>query len=192
MESNVLAQDNESAIKLEKNGRMSAGPKSRHIDIRYFWIKDRLKTGAITVEHCPTLEMLADFFTKPLQGRLFKRFRDVLLGNLHITALTTPLTDPIEERVGEIRMGPHNGAVTGVMSTGTSPLKSQNTGIKITVRAEPQKLERQEKQNATWADVVRRVPESTTVTQKKVARVQFNKIVLGLLSRNNPVSKVKV
>ena len=33
---NVFKQDNESAIKLEKNGRTSAGPKSRHIKIRYF------------------------------------------------------------------------------------------------------------------------------------------------------------
>jgi hypothetical protein len=192
MESNILAQDNESAIKLEKNGRMSAGPKSRHIDIRYFWIKDRLKTGGITVEHCPTLEMLADFFTKPLQGRFFKRFRDVLLGNLHVNALATPLPDPIEERVGEIRMGTHNGAVTGVMNTGTSPLKNQNTGANMTVQAEPQKLERQKTQGNTWADVVRRVPESTTSTQKKVSGAQCNKIVLGLLSRNNPISKVKV
>ena len=32
-------QDNESAIKLEKNGRSSAGPRSRHINIRYFFIK---------------------------------------------------------------------------------------------------------------------------------------------------------
>jgi hypothetical protein len=29
-------QDNESAIKMKKNGRASAGPKSRHIDIRFF------------------------------------------------------------------------------------------------------------------------------------------------------------
>ena len=33
---NVLEQDNQSAIKLEANGRASAGPRSRHIDIRYF------------------------------------------------------------------------------------------------------------------------------------------------------------
>jgi hypothetical protein len=35
--SNVLEQDNESAIRLEKNGRLSAGKQSRHIDIRYFF-----------------------------------------------------------------------------------------------------------------------------------------------------------
>ena len=60
----TLQQDNESAIKLEKNGRMSAGQKSRHIDVRYFWIKDRVESSGITIQHCPTLEMLADFFTK--------------------------------------------------------------------------------------------------------------------------------
>ena len=33
-------QDNESAIKMEKNGLKSCGEKSRHIDIIYFFIKD--------------------------------------------------------------------------------------------------------------------------------------------------------
>ena len=69
---NYFEQDNESAIKLAKNGRMSAGSKSRHINIRHFWIKDRTKDNDITIRHCPTLQMLADFFTKPLQGALFK------------------------------------------------------------------------------------------------------------------------
>ena len=68
---NYFEQDNESAIKLEKNGRLSAGPKSRHIDIRHFWIKDRVRDAGITVRHCPTLQMIGDFFTKPLEGALF-------------------------------------------------------------------------------------------------------------------------
>ena len=37
---NTFQQDNESAMRLETNRRMSAGQKSRHIHIRYFWIKD--------------------------------------------------------------------------------------------------------------------------------------------------------
>jgi len=32
------------------------------------------------VEYCPTLEMIADFFTKPLQGALFHKFRNTVLG----------------------------------------------------------------------------------------------------------------
>jgi hypothetical protein len=94
-----LEQDNESAIKLEKNGRTSAGPKSRHIDIRYFWIKDRLIEADIEVRHCPTLQMLADFFTKPLQGALFRRFRDVLLGYKHVNTLSADVAQFIAKFV---------------------------------------------------------------------------------------------
>jgi hypothetical protein len=103
---NILEQDNESAIKLEKNGRTSAGPKSRHINIRYFWLKDRLKSENITVRHCPTLQMLADFFTKPLQGNLFRRFRDVVLGRCHTDTLTFVSDGPFEERVGKMQSDP--------------------------------------------------------------------------------------
>lgn len=94
-------QDNESAIKLETNGRSSCGSKSRHINIRYFFIKDRTASEGITIRHCPTLEMLADFFTKPLQGALFRKFRDVILGYKHTSSLTALIDSAAQERVGE-------------------------------------------------------------------------------------------
>jgi hypothetical protein len=97
----IFEQDNESAIRLEKNGRSSCGPKSRHINIRYFFIKDRTADEGITIRHCPTLEMLADFFTKPLQGALFRKFRDVILGYEHISTLTKLVDSAGQERVGE-------------------------------------------------------------------------------------------
>ena len=84
---NIVYQDNESAIKLEKNGRMSCGQKSRHINIRYFFITDRIKAGEVSVQHCPTEAMLADFFTKPFQGGVFHRFRNVIMGWTPISAL---------------------------------------------------------------------------------------------------------
>jgi len=45
----ILMQDNQSAILLENNGRYSVGKGSKHIDIRYFFITDRIekKHGAI-------------------------------------------------------------------------------------------------------------------------------------------------
>ena len=64
IEESILEQDNESAIKLEKNGRMSAGQKSRHINISFFWSKDRNKENRIRIRHCPMLEMLADFLRR--------------------------------------------------------------------------------------------------------------------------------
>ena len=133
-------QDNESAIKLEKNGQMSAGAKSRHINIRYFWIKDRVQSEGITIRHCPTLEMLADFFTKPLQGHLFRRFRDVVLGHCPVTVLRRDPALPSEERVGENRTG---ACGTVPLSTGTVvPL---STSISMTG---------DDAQKRTWAEVV--------------------------------------
>jgi len=73
-------QDNQSCILLENNGRYSAGKGSKHIDIRYFFITDRIEKKHIKVKYCPTKEMIADFFTKPLQGALFYKFRDAILG----------------------------------------------------------------------------------------------------------------
>jgi hypothetical protein len=93
-------QDNESAIKMESNGKASCGQRSRHIDIRYFFITDHVKQQSITIEHCPTGIMLADFFTKPLQGSLFRMYRSVLLGEVPHSALSvTSPTAGNEERV---------------------------------------------------------------------------------------------
>ena len=101
---NFLEQDNESAIKLEANGRTSAGAKSRHLDIQYFWIKENLETMGIKVRHCRTLKMIADFFTKPLQGALFQLFRDIIMGYKLISSLDDhDLALLVEERVEENR-----------------------------------------------------------------------------------------
>ena len=101
LKENILYQDNESAIKLEKNGRASSGRKTKHIDNRYFWIKDRITTEGITIEHCPTERMVADFYTKPLQGNLFRVFRDVILGYAHVSSLNDiGMETSDEERVG--------------------------------------------------------------------------------------------
>ena len=72
---NVVHQDNQSAILLEKNGRASSGRRTRHVNIRYFFVTDRIKNGELRIEYCPTGDMWGDFFTKPLQGSAFKRQR---------------------------------------------------------------------------------------------------------------------
>ena len=68
---NLLYQDNMSSIQLEKNDRRSCTKRTRHIDIRYSFVKNRVESGEVHIEHCPTLDMLADYFTKSLQGALF-------------------------------------------------------------------------------------------------------------------------
>ena len=77
---NIVLQDNMSAMKMEKNGRLSCTGNLRHIDIRFFFTKDRCNKKEISIEHCPTEEMLSDFYTKPQQGSLFHKMRAVLMG----------------------------------------------------------------------------------------------------------------
>jgi hypothetical protein len=57
---------------LEKNGHGSSSKRMRHI--RYFSVADHIANGEVKVEYCPTGNMLADFFTKPLQGSIFQNF----------------------------------------------------------------------------------------------------------------------
>lgn len=101
VEKNIIFQDNQSAIRLEKNGRRSAGIKSRHINIRIFWVKDCADREDIHIINCPTYRMLADFLTKPLQGKLFKIFRDVIMGILHVSVLDEIIDAGRKERVGQ-------------------------------------------------------------------------------------------
>jgi hypothetical protein len=75
----IVYQDNKSTILLAENGKASSGRRTRHINIRYFFVKDRIASGEIKVEHCPTQEMMADFFTKPLQGSVFTKMRDGIM-----------------------------------------------------------------------------------------------------------------
>ena len=87
-------------MKLEKNGRQSSGQRTRHVNIRYFFIKDKIEQNEIQLEYCPTNNMIADFFTKPLQGQHFKRLRDVVMGAKHYSTLNHS-KEKIQERVGK-------------------------------------------------------------------------------------------
>ncbi len=57
LEENIFYQDNQSTIRFEKNGRKSCGQNSRHVDIRCFFIKDRIDIANIYVQCCPTKQM---------------------------------------------------------------------------------------------------------------------------------------
>jgi hypothetical protein len=65
---------------LEKNDRTSSSKRTKHINVRYYFVTDRIAKGELKVQWCPTNEMIADYMTKRLQGKLFKRFRDLIMG----------------------------------------------------------------------------------------------------------------
>ena len=75
----IIYQDNMSSMLLERNGMASSSRRTRHINIRYFFVTDRIKAKEIRVEYCPSKELVADFFTKPLQGQLFYQLRSFIM-----------------------------------------------------------------------------------------------------------------
>jgi hypothetical protein len=79
VDTSTLLQDNTSAILLETNGRKSSTKRTRHMNIRYFYIKDHVDANIVRIEYCNTDDMLGDFFTKPLQGMKFKQMRDHIM-----------------------------------------------------------------------------------------------------------------
>ena len=80
---NIVYQDNKSAILLEKNGKWSSTKRTKHINIWYFFRSDRIAKGEVNTEWFPTGDMVADFMTKPLQGSLLQKFRDIIMGVKH-------------------------------------------------------------------------------------------------------------
>ena len=73
-----IFQDNMSTVALADKGR-STSERTRHINVRYFFTKDKVESGELVIEYLPTEEMIADILTKPLQGAQFRRLRDQLL-----------------------------------------------------------------------------------------------------------------
>ena len=59
-----VLKDNQGAIALIENPLSSA--RSKHIDVRYHFIRDLFRSKAITVEYVPTAEQHADLLTKAL------------------------------------------------------------------------------------------------------------------------------
>ena len=77
---NKVWQDNKSTMLLEQNGKSSSSKRTRHFNIRYFFITDQIARGNMSIDYCPTGEMIADYMSKPLQGHLFEKFRKLIMG----------------------------------------------------------------------------------------------------------------
>lgn len=73
-----IFQDNKSTITLLTNEK-PVSQQSRHIDIRYFFMRDQINHG-FKIVHCDTKKMIADVLTKPLAGNQFLSLRNLLLG----------------------------------------------------------------------------------------------------------------
>jgi hypothetical protein len=71
-----LLCDNESAIRMADNPVEHS--RTKHIDIRYHFLRDHQQKGDIAIDHVSTQNQLANIFTKPLDEKTFCRLRSEL------------------------------------------------------------------------------------------------------------------
>jgi len=72
----VINEDNQAAIYLSKDSRNH--PKTKHISIKYHFVRDMIEREEISVKYCPTTGMLADIFTKTMPAAKFVKLRDMI------------------------------------------------------------------------------------------------------------------
>ena len=75
--------DNQSCVKLSENPVFH--DRSKHIEIKYHYIRDMVQRGAVKLLYVATEEQIADVLTKPLARMKFEYFRE-RLGVLQIEA----------------------------------------------------------------------------------------------------------
>ena len=62
----VIYEDNQSCIHMLQNGGHNL--QTKHIDVKYHFLCELLKTKNITIQYCPTGDMIADLLTEPLEA----------------------------------------------------------------------------------------------------------------------------
>ncbi|KAF2304474.1 hypothetical protein GH714_031884 [Hevea brasiliensis] len=75
-EGTALMCDNTSTIKLSKNPVLHG--RSKHIRVRFHFLRDLVKEGIVELQFCGTKEQLADVMTKPLKLEAFQKLRQEL------------------------------------------------------------------------------------------------------------------
>ena len=69
-------EDNQGAIALAKNPEFHK--RTKHIGIRYHFVRERVEDGQVVLQYCSTKEMKADMMTKPIPAVQFEHLRHML------------------------------------------------------------------------------------------------------------------
>lgn len=76
VEGTTLFCDNSSAIKLSRNPVLHG--RSKHISVRYHFLRDLVSDEVINMEYCSTQEQLSDIMTKPIKLDVFEKLRGMM------------------------------------------------------------------------------------------------------------------
>ena len=74
----VIYEDNTGCIEWSKNP--VDHQRAKHIDLKYHYVRAKVRDGEVKLVHCPTDEMMADLLTKYLAAPRFAYLRDKMLG----------------------------------------------------------------------------------------------------------------
>ena len=80
----VVYEDNQGAMSLSKNPKDHS--RTKHIDVKYHYVRESVENDIIGVVYCPTAEMTADTLTKGLSKPKFEKFREAM-GVMDITSV---------------------------------------------------------------------------------------------------------
>ena len=120
----ILHQDNMNAMKLEENGNRLSRKRTRHLNIKFFYVIDQIEQGWLKVKHCSTDKMWADINTKPLNGEPYRRMRVNIMNCLidlelqNNMSLTLPAGNEPQECVGGTEGGARTVSWTSVVARG--------------------------------------------------------------------------
>ncbi|KAI5070308.1 hypothetical protein GOP47_0014651 [Adiantum capillus-veneris] len=74
--SNTIYTDSQSALAVARNPVFHA--RTKHIELHYQYVRERLSVGEISLAYVPTQDNLADLFTKALSCEKLEAFRKAL------------------------------------------------------------------------------------------------------------------
>jgi hypothetical protein len=126
------------------------------------FITDRIAKKEVAIQYCPTKQMVADYFTKPLQGALFYKFRDQILGLAPMEAI----------HVGQRSVLESNPASTGIrQSLNKGSPRSKTTGAIKDPQNDVRKRLKVVHSQRTWAEVARSNmrPAKSAIRMKRLA-----------------------
>ena len=69
----VIKEDNQGTIAIAKNP--TSHSRTKHIDIKYHFVREALQDGTIELVYCPTEKMVSDILTKPLSRGRFEELK---------------------------------------------------------------------------------------------------------------------
>ena len=74
----VLMKNDESCVLLHKHFPFSVEKGSKHVHARYFFVVDKMENKEVKIAYCPTEKMVANYSSKPLQGKLLVIHRNTM------------------------------------------------------------------------------------------------------------------